>query len=145
MKIPFRRESITAIMPKRANPDDAGFDLYADLGLGGTLTIYPLRRALVPTNISMALPSGTYLRVADRSGLALKHGLHVLGGVIDAGYRGGVGVVLFNTGESKVTIKHGERIAQGIVTLLAPVDGFDEVDELPTSVRGIGGFGSSGV
>lgn len=145
MKLLFKRLSATAIIPKKAKTDDAGWDLSADLGLGEELTIYPGRRAVIPTNIAVACPSGTYMRIAPRSGLAVKHGIDTLAGVVDAGYRDGIGVVLLNTGDSLFVIKHGDRIAQGIVEMLAPISSMEIVDELPSSDRGTGGFGSTGV
>lgn len=119
-------------------------DLYADLGgAGKTASLLPGERRLLKTGISIALPARFYGRVAPRSGLAYKHGIDVMAGVIDSDYRGPVGVILINHGHDMFDIKHGDRIAQMIITpyhtaMLEPVE------ELPDTERGAGGFGSTG-
>lgn len=130
----------TAVIPTKANGYDAGYDLYAieDLEIG------PVNQKLVKTGISMAIPKGYVGLIWPRSGLAYKHGLDVFAGVIDAGYRGDIGVILYNSKPNQhYKIKKGERIAQ---ILFQKVEGFDlvEVDDLDDSQRGTGGFGSSG-
>ena len=104
----------------------------------------PGKRCICPTDLSIACPAGTYGRIAPRSGLTVKFGIHVGAGVVDADYRGPVGVVLFNLGEEPFTIQKGDRIAQLVLEsiVLAPVQ---EVSELDETVRGAGGFGSTGV
>ena len=148
MKLFFQKVSPTAILPQKASEDDAGYDLFADLGLGESIDIFPGNRALIPTGIAVAVEDnpifGTYFRVAPRSGHAHKNGIDVLAGVVDSGYRGGVGVILLNTGTSKFTVPHGMKIAQGIVELIAPITEVVEVSTLPASTRGAGGFGSTG-
>jgi dUTP pyrophosphatase len=145
MQVLFKKESPTAILPKKGSERAAGFDLYADLGFGNVALIYPNCRLLVATNIAVALPENTEMRIAPRSGTALKNGIMVLGGVIDEDYRGSIGVILFNSDVAPFKISHGDRIAQGVISLLAPITEVFEVDALPDSARGVNGFGSTGV
>jgi dUTP pyrophosphatase len=123
-----------------------GSDLAAGLDLSSaqTLTIPQGGRALVATDLSVACPPGTYARIAPRSGLALKHGIDVGAGVIDADYRGPVGVILFNWGDKEFEIQQGDRIAQLILEQIVIPD-IQVVDELCVTERGEGGFGSTGV
>lgn len=128
--------------PSYAHPGDAGADLVAreDVTLG------PGERATVPTGVAIALPQGWAAFVHPRSGLAARHGLTVVNapGTVDAGYRGEIAVTLLNTDrEHAVELRRGDRIAQLVVQRVERA-AFVEVDELPTSVRGAGGFGSSG-
>ena len=139
----FKRESMTAILPKKAKEGDAGYDLFADLGIGQEVTVFPSNRLRIPTNIAVATPDGTYMRIAPRSGLADKFGIDTMAGVIDQGYRGTIGVILFNTGTTNFVVKHGDKIAQGIIEYVVPTEVL-EVDELPPSERGGAGFGSTG-
>ena len=101
-------------------------------------------RGVVKTDLSIACPAGTYARIAPRSGLAVKKGIDVGAGVVDADYRGNVGVVLFNLGTEDFVVDVGDRIAQLILEKvnMAPVV---EVEELTETERGAGGFGSTGV
>lgn len=130
-------------LPAYARPDDAGLDLYAAEGA----ELAPGERRLVATGIAVALPPGHAGFVHPRSGLALRHGLSVVNtpGTIDAGYRGEIKVLLVNHDlEHPVTVARGDRIAQLVVQ---PVDHVRlvEVDALPGSARGDGGYGSTGV
>jgi dUTP pyrophosphatase len=131
-------------LPGYMSEHAAGADLYA--AVTEQLTLLPGARALVPTGFSIALPPGYEAQVRPRSGLAIRLGITCLNapGTIDADYRGEVQVVLANLGAEPVVIRRGDRIAQMIV---APVvhAAFDVVDELPPSLRGDGGFGSTGV
>ena len=139
MVIQFKKLSPDAQIPKRANPTDAGLDLYAI----ADFSIEPGRRALAKTGLAVAVPEGHYGRVADRSGNAWKLGVHCLAGVVDEAYRGELGVVLLNTSQDVVSFKKGDRIAQLIVEKCSypePV----EVGELDETARGAGGFGSTG-
>ena len=130
-----------AKVPSRANPTDAG----ADLCSVENITIAPQSRVLVSTGISLQIPDGYYGRVAPRSGLAVKNGIDVLAGVIDSGYRGVVGVVLYNTDKEKsFEVKKGDRIAQIIFEQHWNFS-FKETDDLIDSERSINGFGSSGI
>jgi dUTP pyrophosphatase len=131
-------------LPAYATADAAGLDLLA--AIDAPVILQPLGRALVPSGISIALPAGYEAQVRPRSGLALKQGVTVLNapGTIDADYRGEVGVILINLSDQPVTLQRGDRIAQ---LLLARVERltWDEVAELPATMRGIGGFGSTGI
>ncbi len=129
--------------PKYATPLSAGVDLYANTD--GPITLEPLERTLVPTGLYMALPEGTEAQIRPRSGLAFKQGLTVLNspGTIDADYRGEVKVLLVNLSNKSVTISDGERIAQMVVAKFEKVE-FNEVEELSSTQRGEGGFGSTG-
>lgn len=143
LKVPIRRIDPELPMPSYARPGDAGVDLYARQGAvlapGGG-------RALVPTGVAIAIPPGFGGFVQPRSGLALRHGVTCLNtpGLIDAGYRGELAVILVNTDRTEqYTVQRGDRIAQLVVQAVEEV-AFDVVDELPPAERGPGGFGHSG-
>ena len=142
MTVAFRRIHPDAVIPAYAHESDAGMDVRSV----DDVVIPPGRRALVHTGLVMQLPPCAEAQVRPRSGLALKHGVTVLNapGTIDAGYRGEVGVILANFGDSDFEVKKGDRIAQLVV---APVTqpAVVEVDEVSSSDRGDGGFGSTGV
>ncbi|MET9327870.1 dUTP diphosphatase [Tsukamurella sp. NPDC003166] len=141
-QIPLLRLDEGLPLPQRAHPGDAGVDLYSTMDV----RLEPGARTLVPTGIALALPYGTVGLIHPRSGLAAKHGLTVVNtpGTIDAGYRGEIKVCLLNTDrESAVEIKRGDRIAQLLVQRVELPD-FHEVTFLDDSVRGAGGYGSSG-
>lgn len=124
----------------RANPSDAGIDIRA----AEDANIPPLGRATVSTGLCLEIPEGHYGRVAPRSGLAHKHGIDVLAGVVDSSYRGEIKVVLHNTDkEESFRVSRGDRIAQLIIERHYNLE-FVEVDDLTTTDRGSGGFGSSG-
>lgn len=129
-------------LPQYMSEHAAGADLRA--AVDQPVVLAPGARALVPTGIAIALPPGYEAQVRPRSGLALRNGVTCLNspGTIDADYRGQVCVILANLGSEDVTIQRGDRIAQLVV---APVSraAFGAVDELPESVRGAGGFGST--
>lgn len=133
-------------LPRRAHPTDAGIDLYS----AEDLTLAPGERALVGTGIAMALPVGTVGLVHPRSGLAARHGLSIVNtpGTIDADYRGEVKVCLVNTDrDTPVTVSRGDRIAQLLVQAVSLCDvvEVDDPAELGETVRGTGGYGSTGV
>lgn len=131
-------------LPAYATAGAAGMDLLA--AVDAPLTIPPGGRVLVPTGLAVALPPGYELQVRPRSGLALKHGIVLPNspGTVDEDYRGELLVIVMNAGEAPFTIERGMRIAQAI---LAPVvrARWHEVQALPPSGRGEGGFGSTGV
>lgn len=131
-------------MPAYATPLSAGLDLRANID--EPLTLQPLQRALVPTGLSMALPTGYEAQVRPRSGLALKHGITVLNtpGTIDADYRGEVGIILINLSAEPFTIHDGDRIAQMVVARCEQAECVG-VESLDDTERGSGGFGHSGV
>jgi dUTP pyrophosphatase len=141
MEIPVLRIDPELPLPRRAHPGDAGVDLVARTAI----VLAPEEWAMVPTGIALAIPEGHVGLVAPRSGLAARHGIGVVNGpgVIDAGYRGEVNVLLINHGTEPFVIDRGERIAQLVVVpFVAP--NLREVNELPESTRGEGGFGSTG-
>lgn len=123
----------------------AGLDLTAAVPADAPLTLAPGARALVPTGIAIALPEGFEAQVRPRSGLAAKHGLTVLNspGTIDADYRGEIQIILINLGRESVAITRGMRIAQMVIATMARA-AFIEVPNLDETVRGSGGFGSTG-
>lgn len=112
-----------------------------------SISIKAGKRALIKTGVRMSLPFGQYGRIAPRSGLAYKNGIDVLAGVIDADYRGDVGVILLNTGDSDFIIKDGDRIAQIIIEKIdmSMYTLVESVKDLGITDRGEGGFGSTGV
>jgi len=133
---------IASDVPVYAHPGDAGADLVA----AEAVRLEPGARALVGTGVRIALPDGHVAFVVPRSGLAAKHGITVVNapGTIDAGYRGEIKVILLNTDrEHAHDIAVGDRIAQ-IIVMPVPRARFIPVEELPDSVRGEGGFGSTG-
>jgi dUTP pyrophosphatase len=135
-----KKLSPNASLPVRATPRAAGYDLFAS----ASLEIPSRGKALVPTDISICIPHGTYARIAPRSGLAHKHFIDVGAGVIDEDYRGPVGVILFNFGEQSFQVQQGDRIAQLILERIESEATVEEVQELPDTERGEGGFGSTG-
>jgi dUTP pyrophosphatase len=129
-------------LPSYAHPGDAGADLHTTVDVD----LAPGERALVPTGISIALPDGYVALVHPRSGLAARHGLSIVNtpGTIDAGYRGEVKVLLINHDPvESVTLRRGDRIAQLVVQRFERAR-FVEVGVLPESIRGDGGYGSTG-
>jgi dUTP pyrophosphatase len=127
-----------ATLPTRAHPDDAGLDLYSL----EDLTLAPGQGKVVKTGIAIAVPPKHVGLVADRSSLA-KKGVKTAGGVIDAGYRGEIHIVLWNISEELVSLNRGERIAQ---LLIVPIStpAVQEVQSLEDTARGVNGFGSTG-
>lgn len=141
--IPLKRLDPELPVPKRAHRGDAGVDLHS----AEDLTIAPGERALVKTGIALALPLGTVGLIHPRSGLAAKHGITIVNapGTVDADYRGELMVCLLNTDkDTPFEITRGMRIAQLVVQRVELPD-FVEVDELDETVRGAGGYGSTGV
>jgi dUTP pyrophosphatase len=137
-----RRLDPRATLPTRAYPDDAGLDLYAL----EAAVLEPGERAGIRTGIALEIPPGQAGLVLPRSGLAMRHGISVVNapGLIDAGYRGEVQVLLLNTDRrSSFSLAAGERIAQ-LVLVRVQTPAVREVSELAVSERGAGGFGSSG-
>ena len=129
-------------MPSYAKPGDAGADLVARVDV----TLKPGERTLVPTGISIALPDGYVALVHPRSGLAIKHGVTMVNspGTVDAGYRGELQIILINHDQREsVSFKRGDRIAQLVIQQVERAE-FIEVENLPGSGRGTGGFGSTG-
>ena len=130
------------LAPAKAHPDDAAYDLKArtdvELAVG--------KSTLVPTGLFLELPVGFEAQVRPRSGLALKHNLSLTNspGTIDAGYRGEVGVIMFNPGPAVFQVRRGDRIAQMVIAELTAVE-LVPAEELSETQRGAGGFGSTGI
>ncbi len=131
-------------LPEYKTKDSAGVDLQANLEEDG-FTLKPLERKLVPTGIYIALSEGFEAQVRPRSGMALKKGISVLNspGTIDADYRGEIGVILVNLSNEEVYIKDGERVAQLVIGKYTQAN-WEDVELLTETVRGAGGFGSTG-
>lgn len=134
-------EGCDDLEPTRAHFDDAAFDLRSRIDM----EMEPHKPHLVPTGLFIELPEHYEAQVRPRSGLALKHAITVLNtpGTVDAGYRGEVGVILFNAGDDNFVVKRGDRIAQMVINKL-PIVNFVKVGKLSESLRGTGGFGSTG-
>jgi dUTP pyrophosphatase len=136
--IEILRVSAEATLPTRAHPDDAGLDLYSL----EDIYLEPGQGKMSRTGIALALPVGHVGMVADRSSLA-KKGIKTAGGIIDAGYRGEVHIVLWNISQTPVQLKRGERIAQLLILPIA-TPAVHEVTSLDETLRGANGFGSTG-
>ncbi len=139
MKLKVKRIHPQAKLPAYAHPGDAGFDLFScvDLVLG------PGEVKAVPTGIQMAIPLGFVGLVWDKSGISLK-AVHRLAGVVDAGYRGEVQVVLVNLGREPYPVKAGMKVAQMLIQPVHAVE-IEDAAELEDTSRGEGGFGSTGL
>ena len=135
----IKRLTLDATLPTRASPGSVGYDLYSL----NDLVIQPNSRDIVSTGVCATIPYGCYGRIAPRSGLTVKYGIHVGAGVIDPDYTGELKVCLFNLGSVPFEIKQGERIAQLILEKCStPL--IQEVDELKKTMRANRGFGSTG-
>ena len=140
MHLRVKKLTPTAILPKYANPGDAGLDIYAD----ETVVLQPNEKKTIKTGIAFALPPNHVGLVWDKSGLASKFHLHTFAGVIDETYRGELMIMICNFGVSPYTIEKGKKIAQLLIQpILHP--SIEEVQELDSTLRGEGGFGSTGL
>ena len=130
-------------LPQYMTTHSAGMDLFASLE--NKVTLKPGERCLVPTGVAIALPDGYEAQVRPRSGLALKHGVTLLNtpGTVDADYRGEIGCIMINLGKEPFIINDGDRIAQLVFNQVDHAE-LQEVEELPESTRGEGGFGHTG-
>lgn len=135
--------------PVYGSPEAAGADLHANLKLtlgndiAEEITLAPGERRLIKTGVALELNPGTFADVRGRSGLAFKQGIAILGGIIDSDYRGDIGVILLNTSDENFVVRHGDRIAQLIITpYIRGV--FVQADSLDETSRGGDGFGSTG-
>lgn len=126
-------------MPTYAHPGDAGMDFYA----AEAVTIAPGERVRIATGVCLAIPEGYTGLMWDKSGIAFKHGLTVLGGVIDAGYRGEILVQLYNTSDTVHSFAVGDKVAQMLIHPVVRAE-LVETDELDDTARGEDGFGSTG-
>jgi dUTP pyrophosphatase len=143
MRLAIRRLDPGLPLPGYAHAGDAGMDLYA----AEDVTLEPLQRALVSTGIAVAIPEGYAGFVQPRSGLAIKHGLSLVNtpGLIDSHYRGEIKIIAVNLDpETPIAIRRGDKIAQFVIQSVVRAD-LVEVAELDETVRGEGGFGSTGV
>ena len=134
-------ENCEELFPVKAHPDDAAFDLRSRVDM-----VLPVRRSVVvPAGFSLELPPGFEAQIRPRSGLALKHDLMLTNspGTVDAGYRGEVGVIMYNGGSEEFHISRGDRIAQMVICRLPEVE-LVAAEKLSESGRGSGGFGSTG-
>lgn len=145
----------TAKLPVRSSEEAAGYDLTAclldengeprtDISPDGRITLLPGERVLIPTGLAFTTPKGTYGRIGPRSGLANKHGLDTLAGIVDRDYTSEAGVILINLGQEVFVVEHNMRIAQLVLEKIETPD-VEEVDELENTQRGQGGFGSTGI
>lgn len=135
-------------LPRYETPGAAGADLRANLrpeDRANGFTLDPMRRAIVPTGIRVAIPAGYEMQIRPRSGLAVKFGITLPNtpGTIDSDYRGPLGVALVNLGTEPFTINHGDRIAQAVIAPVLQAQ-YEVVDMLDETERGAGGFGSTG-
>ena len=131
-------------LPEYSTPMSAGMDLKANIS--EPITLGPLQRILIPTDLYMAIPEGYELQICSRSGLALKNGIFCLNapGVVDADYRGNVGVILANFSDTPFIINPGDRVAQAVLNKFEKIE-WKEVTTLDETERGTGGFGHSGI
>jgi dUTP pyrophosphatase len=142
MKLPIKRLDADLPLPAYGRPGDAGLDLLA----AEDVNLEPGERAAVRTGVAVAIPDGYAGFVHARSGRAMREGLALVNapGLIDSGYRGEIKVIVVNLdGESSLSIKRGDKVAQLVVQAVGEAE-LEEVDELPSSERGEGGFGSTG-
>lgn len=133
-------------LPSYETTGAAGADVRASLGTGEKMLIKPGERVLVPTGLSMEIPSGYEVQVRPRSGLSFKTGLMVLNspGTIDCDYRGEVKIILGNLGKIDEVINHGDRVAQLVLAPVVQARYCETTEELSSTARGTGGFGSTG-
>ena len=143
IKIQIKKLSDSVTIPKYETPGSSGMDIAAHIA--DNIIINPGEKALVSTGFSISIPEGYEVQIRPRSGLAAKKNITVLNtpGTIDADYRGEIKVILINLGKEKFVVKNGERVAQMVVCPIVQVH-LEEVKELSETVRGSGGFGSTG-
>ena len=140
MKARFHKLHANAVAPTKANLGDVAWDFTSIEGGA----IEPGRRKVFKTGIQLELPEGYGLILKERSGMSVKHGLRVLAGVIDNGYRGELLVCLLNTDDKRHFIEVGDRICQGYIQKIENIEWEESDSELSQTDRGNGGFGSSG-
>ena len=143
-KILIKKLSKEAIIPEYETSGSSGMDISANLDK--EVEIFPGEKAIIPSGFSLSIPQGFEIQIRPRSGLAAKSGISVLNtpGTIDADYRGEIKVILINLSKEKFTVQNGMRIAQMIVSPVVQAK-LEEVEELPKTSRGSGGFGSTGI
>ena len=143
VKVLVKKLNSKVKLPSYKTEGSSGMDLIAFVDK--PIEIKPNNSALIPTGLSIAIPQNCEVQIRPRSGLAAKLNISVLNtpGTIDSDYRGELKIILFNHGNKKFIVKNNDRIAQMVLTPILKVD-FEEVDSLPDTVRGAGGFGSTG-
>tara|TARA_B100001996_G_scaffold230955_1_gene178183 strand:+ start:16 stop:453 length:438 start_codon:yes stop_codon:yes gene_type:complete len=143
VKVLVKKLNSKVKLPSYKTEGSSGMDLIAFVDK--PIEIKPNNSALIPTGLSIAIPEDCEVQIRPRSGLAAKSNISVLNtpGTIDSDYRGELKVILFNHGNKNFVVKNNERIAQMVLTPIFKID-FEEVDNLPDTVRGSGGFGSTG-
>ena len=143
VKVLVKKLNSKANLPKYKTDGSSGMDLMAFTE--EPIIIKPQESALVPTGISIAIPEDTEIQIRPRSGLAAKSSISVLNtpGTIDSDYRGEIKIILFNHGREEFTINNNDRVAQMILVPILKAE-FEEVSDLPKTLRGSGGFGSTG-
>ncbi len=143
IKVLVKKLNLKAELPKYKTEGSSGMDLKALIEK--PITVKPQSSALISTGLSIAIPEDTEVQIRPRSGLASKSNISVLNtpGTIDSDYRGEIKIILFNHGKEEFTVNNNDRIAQMILMPVLKVE-FEGVEELPESVRGHGGFGSTG-
>lgn len=140
MKILVKKLSLEAKLPSYAHPGDAGMDLFA----AEDYQINPGERQNCRTGIAVQIPEEYAGLIWDKSGIAFKNGMKIMGGVIDSGYRGEVGVVMFNLSKEAYTIKKGDKVAQMLIQKIESPE-ILETNNLNETARGSGAFGSTGL
>ena len=143
IKVLVKKLNPKAELPKYKTEGSSGMDLMALIE--NPITIKPQNSALIPTGLSIAIPEDTEVQIRPRSGLAAKSNISVLNtpGTIDSDYRGEIKIILFNHGKEEFTVNNNDRIAQMILMPVLKAE-FEEVEELPKTIRGSEGFGSTG-
>ena len=143
VKVLIKKLNSKVQLPKYKTDGSSGMDLMAFIE--NSINIKPQQSALIPTGISIAIPEDTEVQIRPRSGLAAKSSISVLNtpGTIDSDYRGEIKIILFNHGKEEFEVNNSDRIAQMVLMPILKIE-FEEVDELPETIRGSGGFGSTG-
>tara|TARA_B100000686_G_C16327368_1_gene731370 strand:+ start:166 stop:603 length:438 start_codon:yes stop_codon:yes gene_type:complete len=143
VKVLIKKLNSKVQLPKYKTDGSSGMDLMAFIE--SSINIKPQESALIPTGISIAIPEDTEIQIRPRSGLAAKSSISVLNtpGTIDSDYRGEIKIILFNHGKEEFVINNNDRIAQMILMPIIKAE-FEEVENLPKTLRGSGGFGSTG-
>ncbi len=143
VKVLVKKLNSKAQLPKYKTSGSSGMDLMALIE--NPIKIKPQESALIATGISIAIPEGTEVQIRPRSGLAAKSSISVLNtpGTIDSDYRGEIKIILFNHGKEEFTINNNDRVAQMVLMPILKAE-FEEVEDLPETLRGSEGFGSTG-
>ena len=143
VKVLIKKLNSKVQLPKYKTDGSSGMDLMAFIE--DSINIKPQESALIPTGISIAIPEDTEVQIRPRSGLAIKSSISVLNtpGTIDSDYRGEIKIILFNHGKEEFIINNNDRVAQMILMPIIKAE-FEEVEDLPKTLRGSGGFGSTG-